>query len=332
MSILASELKLYKSSVVNDLATNGGRISASEVVSGALANLFDHVLPEERAAGSTKYRKAFFRVANDDDLTLYAAKLFLDAPTPGADWVAMFAGTQRDTVNDHPTPRLYGVAFLQANANAGASTIIIEVEDATIAGIFQDGDPIVITDKATATAATGNRELHTISGAPVVVDKQVTITIAGTLANGYTTAANARVASVISAGDVACSVNNWVETGAGTYDEATYPVLTDNLGTVEQTWTLTFSDATTYSITGDTVGGVGSGTTGSNFAPVNPATGKPYFTLRSAGFGGTWAGGNTIVFQTHPPAVPFFLKRVLPAGAAGIAGNRVTPVLLGATA
>jgi hypothetical protein len=332
MAIIASELKLYKSAVITDTSANGGRRGTDVIVSGTLGNYFPHVLPEERESGSNKVRKCFYSVQNDDDLPLYSSKLFLDAPTPGQDWVTMFSGTHRDTVASHSSPRRYGVAFLSANANAGASTLIVTVEDATIAGIYANGDEIIITDKATATASAGNRELHTISGVPVVVGAQVTITIAGTLANAYTTANNARVASVIVGGDLACLVDNWVETSAaGTYDETTYPVTTDNMGTIEQTWTLTFSDATTFTVVGDVVGSVGSGTTASNFAPVNSAS-KPYFTLASAGWGGTWANGNTIVFQTHPPDLPFYLNRVIPAAAAAQAGNRITPVLLGATA
>lgn len=333
MSILSSELKLYRAANNTDTTACGGRMTANEVVSGTLANLFAHVLPEELAAGSTKWRKAFFKVANDDDLPFFASKLFLDAPTPGDDYVVMVEGSQRNTVGDLSSPRIYGVAFLSSNVSAGASTLIVDVENAAIAGMFQDGDQIVITDKLAPAATSGNREVHTIDGTPSVSGTQVTIAISGTLANAYTTAANARVSSVLDAGDVACSVDNWVETSAaGTYDESASPVVCDNIGTNEQTWTLTFSDATTFTVVGDTVGSVGSGTMGSNFAPTNPDFEKPYFTLAAAGWGGTWAAGDTIVFQTHPAAPAMFFKRVTPAGATGTASNRFTVCFLGATA
>ncbi len=333
MSILASELKLYKSQNVSDTSAGGGRMSTNQVISGVLANCFSHVLPEERVTGSVKYRKVFYHVGNDDDLPLFSAKIFLDAPTAGADWMTFFAGNMRDTVADHSgSPRRYGSAFLQSSAAAGASSIIVTIEDPSIAGIFAAGDEIVITDKVSPGATAGNREVHTISGAPAVVGSQVTIALVGTLANSYTTAANARVASVLSAGDLVCSVSNWVESGSGTYDEASFPILTDNLGTIEQSWTFGWIDATTFTCTGDTVGSVGSGTIGSNFAPVNPSTSKPYFTLRAAGHGGTHVAGDSITCQTHPAAVAVFLRRDLPAGSAPAAGNRATLVLLGATA
>lgn len=60
--------------------------------------------------------------------------------------------------------------------------------------------------------------------------------------------------------DLLATVDNWVETGAGTYNESTYPVLLDHIGTAEQTWTLTFTDATNFTVIGDTIGSVGSNT------------------------------------------------------------------------
>jgi len=208
MSILPAELQLYKSATITDTTANGGRITGPLVVSGVLANCFDYVLPEELSAGSTKFRKLGYKVSNDDDLILYSSKVFLDAPTPGQDWVTMFAGSQRDTMADHGgAQRIYGVAFLQSNVAAGAETVILQVEHSSITGIFQDGDGIIITDKATALSTSGNREIRTISGVPSVSGVQVTIHLDAPLANGYTTTNNARVSSILSGGNLACSVS-----------------------------------------------------------------------------------------------------------------------------
>jgi len=198
--------------------------------------------------------------------------------------------------------------------------------------MFVNGDTIRVTDKLTPTSGTGNEEIHTINGVPVVAGLQVTITTTAVLANNYTTAAGGRVMSIYNYGDVKCVVDNWVETGAGTYDETAYPVVCDNISTIEQTWTLTFSDAGNYTISGDTVGAVGAGTILADFSPLNPAFSKPYFTLEFEGFGGTWAAGNTIVFQTHPAAVPIWEKRVVPAGVSSLANNKVTAVITGESA
>lgn len=333
MTILDSELQCFKSAVVGDTSANGGRMSNVQVISGVVQNVWPHVLKAERDAGSSKFRKLFYKVANDADETLLAAQHWLDAPTAAGDYVTAWPGTQRDTQADITgSERKYGCANLQANAVLGASTLVVEVENAALTGMFVNGDTIRVTDKATPSSLTGNEELHTISGVPVVAGLQVTITIAGVLANNYTTAAGGRVMSIYSFGDIACAVDNWVETGAGTYDEATYPVRCDNIGTREETWTLTFSDAGNFTVSGDTVGSLGAGTILADFAPLNPAFSKPYFTLDFEGFGGTWAAGNTIVFQTHPAARSMWEKRVVPAGSASLANNKVTSVTSGESA
>ena len=50
-----------------------------------------------------------------------------------------------------------------------------------------------------------------------------------------------------------------------------------------------------------------------DFSPTNPNSGQPYFTIDKDGWGGTWIAGNTVVFQTHPGAVPVWMKEVVPA-------------------
>ncbi len=137
--------------------------------------------------------------------------------------------------------------------------------------------------------------------------------------------------SVYEPSDVECSVDNWVETAAGdgTYDETTYPVVTDNIGTVEETWTLTFTSATDFGVVGDSIGSVGTGSTAGDFTPSNAAFSKPYLTLDKDGWAGTWASADTVVFQTHPAAVPIWQKRVLPTDCPSLSGNKTTLVFGG---
>lgn len=334
MTILATELKAFYPATISDASANGGRVSFSPITSAALQNVFPHVFRAERLAGSTKHRKIFFRVNNDADETLYAPSIRLHAPTVGGDRVYFRVGTQRNTQGDLTgSERKFGVGTLKTTVTAGGSTLVVTVEDASLTGIFQNGDKIRVTDKASPSSTSGNEEELTISGAPTVSGVDVTITTTTPLANGYTAGLTYVSSVYYPSADLACTVDNWTETSAaGIYNETTYPVLGDNIGTAEQTWTLTFTDATNYTVVGDTLGSVGSGTIGTDFAPSNPAVSKPYFTLRSAGWAGTWAAGNTIVFQTHPPAIPIWETRVVPAGAASMAGNGITAVLEGETA
>jgi hypothetical protein len=330
MSILLTELNLYKSKTVSTDSLNGGRRSATKIVSGKTGNCFDYILPDELTDGFTRTAKLFFHVDNDDDLPLMSAQVILNAPTDGDDWAVIYEGTPRDTQGDHTSPRLYGVATVAVDALAGSSTISGDVEDASITGIFADGDTVYVFNKATATATTGTREKHTVSGTPTVSGNRVTVTISGTLASDYTVASGARIASAIDCGTLACSVDNWVWTGSGTYDNSTYPLVTDNLGTVEQTWTFEWLTSTTFSCTGDTVGALADGQAASDYSPINPDTGKPYFTLRAAGHGGTPVAGDTLVCQTHGAETAFYLQLTGPAGATVSPGNRISPILFGA--
>jgi hypothetical protein len=332
MTILATELKLYKSTTVTNTTANGGRMSPTPIVSGVAANVFPAAFKSELLAGSTVRRKVFLKCANDADEVLTAPWCYLDGPTPAGDYVYFHVGTQRDTAADIAgSERKYGAGTLKTTITAGASSVTVTVEAAALTGIFQDGDTIRITDKLTPSSVTGNEELMVISGTPSVAGLDVTMSLTATTANGY--AAGSKVGSLYyPGGTLECSVTNWAETGAGTYNESSYPVVCDNIGTVEQTWTLTFSSATAFTVSGDTVGSVGAGSVGSNFVPTNADWSKPYFTLASAGFGGTWANGNTIVWQTHPAAIPVWETHVIPAGTSSLAGNAVTLVWGGESA
>jgi hypothetical protein len=276
-------------------------------------------------------------VDNDADETLYNPGYCLDGPTAGEDYVCFWPGTQRDTQADITgAERKYGAANLKTNVSAGASSLTVTVDNVALTGIYQNGDSIRITDKATPDALTGNEELHTISGAPSVSGSDVTITIAGTLANAYLAATPTKVASIYEpASDLACSVDNWddSDTSAGTYDETNYPIICDNIGTVEQTWTIEMQSASTFKVTGDTLGIVATGQSiASDISPTTSDFSKPYFTISAAGWGGTWATSDTIVFQTHPAATPLWEKRVVPASCASLANNKIIAIHTGESA
>jgi len=334
MTILRPEIQLRKSAVVTDTSANGGRMTGGIIASGLAENIFNVLLPEELAAGSIKYRKVGYQIANDNDEPFYVPTMFLDAPTPSGDYLIMFAASQRDTMADHPdiaAERIYGSAFLAANVSAGATVLIVIVEHADIARMFQDGDKVVVSDRTSPlVVGSGNREVRTIDGDPVVVGTQVTITLDQGLANAYTVAGNARVSSGYRQSVISCSVSDWAITGSGTYDNTTYPPVTDNLGTIEQTWSFGWLNATTFTCTGDIVGALASGVIGSDYAPINPATEKPYFTLRAAGHGGTHVNGDTATFQTHPPVMPVYLGEFVPAGATIVKPNQTALCILGA--
>ncbi len=336
MTILQAELEFYKSKVVGSGSTNGGRMSAVEIISGVVNNLWPHVLKAERDAGSILYRKVFAKVSNDSDENFLSTDLWNDIETAAGDYIIMFPGTQRDTQATFGSysGAIYGCCNLNADITGGGSVFAVVLPHADAADFFIDGRNIRLTNMDNPESVTGNEELLTVSGTPTLAGLVLTITVAETIANSYTVAGGSRAMSLYSPGTVQTSFDNWVETsaGSGTYDEGSYPPVLDNLGSVDETWTLTFTDATNFTVVGDSLGTIGSGTTGGDFAPSNSDFTKPYFTLESGGWAGTWAAGDTVVFQTHPASAPFILKRVVPAGTGSLAGNKNTTVWSGESA
>ena len=338
MAIQTSEIKLVKSTTVNDTTSNGGRMSATDVADGVKNNVWPDVPQAERTAGSVKYRKLFIKIANDDDLALIDPKVFIETHTPGDDTIVMMAGTQTDTqaeADDYS--RFYGTGDLDADVNSGVSSIAVNVESGNASAgdnVFQNDDLIRISSQDGVDNPTGETEflrLDASSGVSWNGDKAtLTFDTGVTLANTYT-AANTRVGSVIEASNIEVSFDTWGESSAsGTYDETTNPPVLDAIGSIEQTWTITFSDATNFTCVGDIAGSVGSGSIGGgDFAPNNTDFSKPFFTLADAGWAGTWANGDTVSFITHPASVPLWLKRTVPAGANSLSGNKVIPAVSG---
>lgn len=152
-----------------------------------------------------------------------------------------------------------------------------------------------------------------------------TVDLEDQVAGAYLTA-NTFGAGCIYVEEVLCSVEDWTETtAAGTYDETTYPPVLFNDGTVEDDWTITFTNASNFSVSGVHTGSVGTGSVSADLSPINPDTGQPYFTINNLGWGGTWAVGNTVTFTTHPAAVPILLENEVPTGTAQ-EPNNILPI------
>jgi len=125
---------------------------------------------------------------------------------------------------------------------------------------------------------------------------------------------------------------SWTESSSsGTYDENTYPLLLFNDGTVQDTFTITFSSSTAFTCSGTATASLGVGSTLTDFSPINPDTGHPYFTLRSAGFAGSWTNGDTVVFRTGPPTTSYNIyigkaKGVLKSTGATTSAGTIPPL------
>lgn len=341
--MLDSDIKKYHAQEVSKLATNGGRCSADEIVSGVVNNVWPHVPKAERTAGAFLYRKIFTAADDASNGTLMAAQEMIDRPTLGGDMIVAFVGTATDTQGDIPgsdtgadTKRKYGAAYIKNALTAGNSTITVTVEHTKFASgaeaIFQAGDTIQLKDKLTPDAVSGNEEEHVIDTIDSVIGLDVTFTVVGTFANDYAVDGNSRCVSLIDYGDVACSTENYVVTAAGdyAYDSSTYPVITDNIGTVEDFLTLEWQDANNFTVIGSSGINYGSGTYGADFAPVNPdKDGKLYFKIEAAGHSGTPQAGDTVTLDIHEAKYATWYRREVPVDCPSLANNKLTAVTMG---
>jgi hypothetical protein len=100
----------------------------------------------------------------------------------------------------------------------------------------------------------------------------------------------------------------------GTYNDSLYPVAVTNIGAVTERWALRFTSTTGFQIIGEHVGVIGTGTINAETAPINPATGVPYFTLAEAGWGTGWATGNVLRINTVGALYPFWMVRTTQQG------------------
>ncbi|MES0334900.1 MAG: hypothetical protein SFH39_00865 [Candidatus Magnetobacterium sp. LHC-1] len=105
----------------------------------------------------------------------------------------------------------------------------------------------------------------------------------------------------------------------GSFNEAN--VTLNNAGTVEDTFTLTFTSSSAFTCASVSEGSVGIGTTSGTFAPTNPNTANAYFSVPSSCFSGVWTTGDTVQFKTHPAAAPLWIKEVVPAGTSAFSEN-----------
>lgn len=117
---------------------------------------------------------------------------------------------------------------------------------------------------------------------------------------------------------------SWVDglsgsSAVGSYNTTANPVEINNLGGITERWALRFrSDGTTFDLIGQHLGQVDTGTKNTDFSPINPASGAPYFVLREAGWGAGWVAGNTLFIDTVGASFPVdVIRSVQPSSPGG---------------
>lgn len=114
----------------------------------------------------------------------------------------------------------------------------------------------------------------------------------------------------------------WSDSRVGTqplasYNDSLYPLLVTNAGTLTERWAIILTNTTTFRVVGEVVGEIATGNTSTDLAPINPASGQPYFTLDKDGWGTGWAAGNVLRFNTVAASAPVWVARAIQQGPAG---------------
>lgn len=205
-----------------------------------------------------------------------------------------------------------------------------------VAGEITMADPLDLSDYAEPLVA-----LHTVEDMALCLDAAITgrVSLSQPLTHDYN-ADNATLASAQVIGDVQAryqglfAQNTWTgewsdsligspPTGGGQYNDATFPLEVLNRDTITQRWRLQFTSSTEFNVIGEEIGVIGTGSTSSGAAPVNPATGGPYFEILAAGFGSGWATGNVIRFNTVAAGGPIWIARTVRSGPATELDDRI---------
>ncbi len=99
------------------------------------------------------------------------------------------------------------------------------------------------------------------------------------------------------------------------YNDLTYPIVLTNKGSIAQRWCIKFTGSTTFQVISEKMGVIAEGNTSSDVAPINPATGVPYFRIDYRGWGSGWASGNCLRFDTSAANAPLWIARTTMQGA-----------------
>jgi len=95
------------------------------------------------------------------------------------------------------------------------------------------------------------------------------------------------------------------------YNDALYPIAVTNKGSIQERWALVFTDISTFRIIGEVSGQIGTGTTTTECAPINPITNQPYFVVKKEGWGSGWTSGNVVRFNTIAAMYPIWCVRTV---------------------
>ena len=185
---------------------------------------------------------------------------------------------------------------------------------------------------------------HRIEDMAQISDVQISgrLTFTRQITHDYPT--GSYVSSALVAGDLRAYVSKLFDQGTwngtftdslstsaatATYNDVLSPIAVTNAGAITERWAIQFTNTTAFNVIGEHVGMITTGTTTVDIAPVNPATGKPYFTLRAIGWGSGWAAGNVLRFNTIGALFPVWVVRTIQQGPETVTNDSFTLLIRG---
>ena len=122
---------------------------------------------------------------------------------------------------------------------------------------------------------------------------------------------------------------NWTderkyENTTAKYNTVNYPIQVSNKGAIFGKWAMIFTSGAAFQVVEEKLGIIGSGTTSTNTAPINPETGTPYFSILADGWGVGWTTGNVVRFNTDGCLAPVWICRTVLSGQGTETDDRFT--------
>ncbi len=170
---------------------------------------------------------------------------------------------------------------------------------------------------------------HRIEDLVVLSDVQIDGQLRATRAITHDYPSGAIVSSALMWGDLRASVTDvwdqvswtgvWTDDvigqpATGTYNDTIEPIHVLNADALAERWAVVFTNTNAFYVMGEHVGVIATGNTATDCAPLNPATGRPYFTLPAIGWGSGWSAGNVLRFNTDGPTRKVVLIRTTQPG------------------
>lgn len=220
---------------------------------------------------------------------------------------------------------------------------VVGANGVEIARFLKDGPtPVPTSGAMTANLAAGTVTFSSVTGfsQPVTIRHRIThrgtITAAVGAALTFSPAltrafpSGSKLSTHMPVGDVQARATNvfaqqsWTRVFSDALIGSSVPLMysgtpgVTNQGAEADRWAIVFTSGNTFACYSEALGQIATGNTASNFAPINPATGAPYFTLLAANWAATILVGSVLRFNTEAAADPVWVLRcTVPSASSG---------------